>query len=335
MLVRFIVHHVYLIDWLCLFIPCLLIFVGWFMRRRHRRWAVALTAFAFLALLTYSYGRFYVSQQLVVRRVTFTSADLPEAFDGYRIVQFSDVHVGSMTGHRKDFLRRVVDSINAQRADAVVFTGDLLNSSFTEVEPHRQVLSAVKASDGVFSVLGNHDYAEYMDQSDPAAVNEQLGRSRAIHAELGWHLLCNSWYKLSRDSASIFLAGMENDGQGRFPQLGDHNMALQGLSRSDFVVMLEHDPTSWHRRLLPHTHVQLTLSGHTHGGQFAILGWSPASLRYPECGGMYYAGNRALNVSTGVGGVIPFRLGVPGEIVVITLVKGKLPNSSTPELLNY
>ena len=161
-----------------------------------------------------------------------------------------------------------------------------------------------------------------MDKSDPFAVNEQLGRSRGIHDEMGWHLLCNSWQKIRRDSAFIVIAGMENDGEGRFPKLGKHNMALQGLSRNDFIVMLEHDPTAWRRRLLPHTHVQLTLSGHTHGGQFSIFGWSPPSLRYPESGGMYYAGNRALNVSTGIGGVIPFRLGVPGEIVVITLKKG-------------
>ena len=327
MLVRFIVNHVYLIDWLCLFIPCLLIIVGWCLRRRHRRWAVGLITFSVLALLVYNYGRFYVSQQLVVRHVTFTSADLPEAFDGYRIVQFSDVHVGSLTGCRKDFLRRAVDSINAQRADAVVFTGDLLNASFHEVEPHRQLLSSIKAPDGVFSVLGNHDYAEYMDQSDPVAVSEQLGRSRAIHDELGWHLLCNSWQKIRRDSASIVISGMENDGEGRFPKLGNQNAALYGLSRSEFVVMLEHDPTSWHRRILPHTHVQLTLSGHTHGGQFNLFGWSAASLRYREHSGMYYAGSRALNVSTGLGGVIPFRLGVPGEIVVITLVKGKLNGS--------
>ena len=321
MLVRFIVHHAYLFDWLCLLVPCLLVIVGWFMRRRHRRWAVTLVTLALLALLAYLYGRCYTSQQLVVRRVTFASADLPEAFDGYRIVQFSDAHVGSMTGRREDLLRRAVDSINAQQADVVVFTGDLLNSSYKEIEPHRQLLSSIKAPDGVFSVLGNHDYAEYMDQSDPFAVNEQLGRSRAIHDELGWHLLCNSWQRIHRDSASIVIAGMENDGEGRFPQLGNHNMALLGLSRDEFVVMLEHDPTAWRRRLLPHTHVQLTLSGHTHGGQVSFLGWSPASLRYSECTGMYYVGNRALNVSTGLGGVIPFRLGVPGEIVVITLRK--------------
>ena len=320
MLIRFIVHHPCLIDWLCLLIPVLLLIVGWHLRRR--RWlSTLLSCFAVLALLTYIYGRYVGSQQLVVRRVTYASADLPEAFDGYRIVQFSDAHVGSLTGCRQTFLRRAVDSINAQQADAVVFTGDLLNVSYTEAEPYMPLLGSIKAPDGVYSVLGNHDYAEYMDQSDPVAVNEQLGASRAIHYTLGWHLLCNTWQKIQRDTAAIVIAGMENDGEGRFPQLGNHNRALQGLNRSDFVVMLEHDPSSWRRRVLPHTHVQLTLSGHTHGGQMNILGWSPASLCYREWGGMYYAGERALNVSTGLGGVIPFRLGSPGEIVVITLKK--------------
>jgi predicted MPP superfamily phosphohydrolase len=323
-MVKFIVHNVYLIDWLCLLLPCLFIIVAWFIRRRHQRWAAAIGIFSVAAMLTYVYGRYYDAMQLEVRHVEYASADLPEAFDGYRIVQFSDIHVGSMNGRRQELLRRTVDSINAQHPDAVVFTGDLLNASADEAEPHRQLLSTIKAPDGIYSVLGNHDYAEYIDKSDPAVVNEQLGRSRAIHYELGWHLLCNAWSKIRRDSASIVIAGMENDGEGRFPQLGDHNAALYGLGRDVFVVMLEHDPTSWRRRILPHTHVQLTLSGHTHGGQLNLFGWSPASLRYHEHDGMYYVGERALNVSKGVGGVIPFRLGAKGEIVVITLKSKKV-----------
>ena len=114
---------------------------------------------------------------------------------------------------------------------------------------------------------------------------------------------------------------MANDGDGRFPQLGNHNQALWGISRDEFVVMLEHDPSSWRRRILPHTHVQLTLSGHTHGGQINILGWSPARLRCRECQGLYQGGGRALYVSRGIGGVVPFRLNCPAEITVITLRK--------------
>jgi hypothetical protein len=112
---------------------------------------------------------------------------------------------------------------------------------------------------------------------------------------------------------------MENDGEGRFPQLGDIAQTLRRLKRQSFVIMLEHDPTAWKRKILPHSHAQLTLSGHTHGGQFNLFGWSPASLKYREYDGLYRAGDRMLYVTKGLGGVIPFRFGTPGEIVVITL----------------
>ena len=140
---------------------------------------------------------------------------------------------------------------------------------------------------------------------------------------MGWHLLNNSHYRIRRDSAAIYIAGMENDGEGRFPQLGDIRLALSGLNRQSCVIMLEHDRTSWRRRILPHSHCQLTLSGHTHGGQFSLFGLSPVMVNYSESAGMYYAGDRALYVSTGVGGVVPFRVGVKPEIVVITLKKKK------------
>ena len=144
-------------------------------------------------------------------------------------------------------------------------------------------------------------------------VNEQ--------EELGWRLLANSYRRIRRGHDRIYIAGMENDGEGHFPQRGNLSEALIGLNRESFVVMLEHDPTSWRRKILPHSHCQLTLSGHTHGGHLSLFGWSPAAFRYREWGGMYYAGDRAMNVSTGVGGVIPIRFCMDPEIVVITLKK--------------
>ena len=274
---------------------------------------------ALLSIVVFFLGRAGFANQLEVRHQKLSFADLPAAFDGYRIVLFSDAHVGTLNAFGQDYLRQAVDSINTQHPDLVIFAGDLLNKRYGEVEPCREVLSSVKARDGVISVLGNHDYAEYISQKDPYDVAEQLGRSVGAHAELGWHLLRNGWQPIQRDSSRIVIAGMENDGEGRFPQLGDISRTLQGVSLDDFVVMVEHDPTAWRRKILPHCHAQLTLSGHTHGGQFSLFGWSPASLVYRECEGLYQVAGRMLYVTKGLGGVIPFRLGAPGEIVVITL----------------
>ena len=319
MIARFVIHHIALLDAVCLLLPLLLVCIGWAMRRRRKCWGTCCIVVGCIAGFLYAYGRYFGSLQFEVRRVEFASNDLPEAFDGYRIVQFTDAHLGSFAGSRQAYIRRVVDSINAQHPDMVVFTGDLQNINFEEVEPHKPWLSRIEATDGVFSVLGNHDYAYYLLTDDSAAVNRQLSGSADMHQELGWTLLRNRWRRVQRDSASIVIAGMENDGEGRFPKLGDHEEALCGLDRDAFVVMLEHDPTSWQRRILPHTHAQLTLSGHTHGGQVALFGWSPVQLIYRQSSGMYYEGDRAIYVSKGLGGAIPWRVGVPGEIVVITL----------------
>lgn len=275
----------------------------------------------FTALVTVCalfYGTFVGFYQFEVRHVELHFSDLPPAFDGYRIVQWSDAHVGTLTGDREKILRRAIDNINAQEADMVVFTGDLQNKCSKEIEPHRELLSKIKARDGVFSVLGNHDYPIYLGD-DVFENYADFGRRCSVDKELGWTLLCNEHRTIRRGQDHIIIAGMENDGEGRQPQEGNIQLALWGVSRDEFVVMLEHDPRSWRRKILPHSHTQLTLSGHTHAMQFAIVGWSPVSLFYKEAWGLYRIGKRVLYVSKGLGGVIPFRLGAPGEIVVITL----------------
>ena len=291
-------------------------------RRSRRLWAAVLGLALLCCWYMFLYGSLVGVRGLAVRHVEFVSADLPAAFDGYRIVQFSDAHVGSFTGWRQPLLARAVDSINAQHADLIAFTGDLQNVSPDELQPHLKLLSTLRARDGVCSVLGNHDYAEYFQGSDfDKAAN--CGLTRTLQLEMGWRLLANSHRIIRRGGDSLVVAGMENDGEGRFPQLGRISSALYGLRRDCFVVMLEHDPTSWRRKILPHSHCQLTLSGHSHGGQFRLFGWSPASMRYAEWSGLYRAADRALYVSSGLGGVIPFRFGVTPEIVVITLKSRK------------
>lgn len=264
------------------------------------------------------YGSTFGFRKLVVRHVVYRSADLPEAFNGYKIVQFSDAHVGTYGDGSTALLAKFVDSINAQKPDVILFTGDLQNMQPKELYPVMPILSSLKAKDGVFSVLGNHDYSDYIKADAAVKVaneRELVSRER----QFGWTLLLNENKVIRRGNDSIVIAGMENDGRPPFPQKGDLKKTLAGVGKSAFVIMLEHDPTAWRRKILPESNAQLTLSGHTHAMQFSIFGFSPASFVYDEWGGMYYEGKRALNVSVGMGGFIPFRFGASNEIVVITL----------------
>lgn len=291
----------------------------WLAPRRH--WRKAAIVCSLLAWGLVFYGYFVGFSTLEVRQFEYASADLPEAFDGYRIVQFSDVHVGSYNG---SMLENAIETINAQGADAIVFTGDLENLHPDELEPQMSVLSQLHAKDGVFSVLGNHDYPTYLD-CDEATKAECVRKTKMLERKMGWQLLLNEHQTIRRDSDSIVIAGMENWGTlKRMPRLGDVKKTMEGVSPSSFVLMLQHDPTAWRKKILPECHAQLTLSGHTHGGQFSIFGWSPASFTYDVWGGSAYEGDRAIYVSTGLGALIPFRLNMPGEIVVITLKSKKV-----------
>lgn len=305
----------------CLFALCSAI--GWGVKKMIRRKAnygnIVGVVMVVLNWYVLFYGSFVGFDQITVREMTYESAELPESFDGYRIVQFSDAHVGTYIGGREHLLSAVVDTINAQSPDMVVFAGDLQNREPQEIHPFVDVLGGIKAKDGVFSVIGNHDYADYIEATpDIKAENEK--ETRELERKMGWRLLVNEHEVVRRGADSIVIAGLDNDGDGKkFPQRGDVRKALEGVSDSAFVVMAEHDPTCWRRKILPESRAQLTLSGHTHAMQFMIGNWSPASFVYKEWGGVFYEGARALIVSTGIGGFIPFRFGVPGEIVVITM----------------
>ena len=308
--------------WIAALVLALLTVGALLLCRRSRRWwlRVSCVLAVLLGWFVLLYGVFVGTRQLEVRHVEFASKDLPPSFDGYRIVQFSDAHLGTLTGWREELLVRAIDSINAQKPDLIVFTGDLQNKYPEEIEERTKLLARLKTKDGICSVLGNHDYPEYSERDEFHRAAD-FGSTCTAEKDLGWHLLDNSWHCFRRNGEAIYIAGMENDGEGRFPQLGSLSSALIGLNRQSFVIMLEHDPSSWRRKILPHSHCQLTLSGHTHGGQFSLLGLSPAMFRYREWYGMHYIGERALNVSSGLSGVVPFRFGTPPEIVVITLKK--------------
>ena len=276
--------------------------------------ALAVVAIWYVVL----YGVLIGFNKLEVNHHTYSSPDLPKAFDGYRIVLFSDAHVGTMHGSRQWLLQRAVETINAQHADLIVFTGDLQNQHPNELLEHQALLSTLKAKDGVYSVLGNHDYDRYYHITEENRPLGKFNEMLSLQKAMGWHLLLNTNRTISRGHQSITIAGMENDGNGKqFPQQGDVKRALRGAK--PFVVMLEHDPSAWRRKIVPDGRAQLTLSGHTHNTQFALFGWSPMRATGKEINGWYQEGRQSLFVTSGLGGLIPFRFGAPAEIVVITL----------------
>lgn len=298
--------------------------VGWGVRRlcHARRNYGHHVGVAFVLALWYVlfYGSTLGFSRTVVREVTFESRDLPGAFDGYRIVQFSDAHVGTYDPSRAHILQEAVQKMNGLKPDLVVFTGDIQNLLPSELYPHMLALSQLRAPDGVLSILGNHDYDIYTPSLPDSVRRANCREVVDLERHLGWTLLRNESRTIRRGQDSIVVGGMENWGSmGKGPRRGSVEKTLEGVGGGAFTVMLSHDPTAWRRLILPRSRAQLTLSGHTHAMQFELLGWNPASLIYSEWGGMFREGERAINVSTGLGGFLPFRFGVPGEIVAITL----------------
>ena len=261
------------------------------------------------------YGSTLGTKGLAVQRNDLYFANLPERFDGYRIVFFSDAHVGSFTGARRALLQRDIDSINAQRADLIAFGGDLQNIRPQEIVPVMPLLRQLRARDGVVSVLGNHDYSEYThDRPDVEAANRRLVIS--LQRRMGWKLLLNSHVVLHRGGDSIVVSGEQNFLK---PDSCDFSRTMNGVGEKAFVVMLQHDPRAWDDHIVPSHRVALTLSGHTHGGQIALFGISPVRLVYAEDDGLYQRDGSMMCVSAGIGGLVFFRFGVPPEINVITL----------------
>ena len=273
------------------------------------------------------YGVFVGFNKLEVNYQEYASPDLPKAFDGYKIVLFSDAHAGSYTERNQYVLQKAIDSINAQHPDLIVFTGDIQNTQPQDLYRHMDVLSTLRAKDGIYSVLGNHDYGDYICGNTARKV-ANCRETMSLEKQLGWTLLMNEHRYINREKSSIIIAGMENDGDGiRFPQKGDIRKTLKGVSTSlphkegagPFILMLEHDPSSWRRKIIPDGRAQLTLSGHTHKMQFSLFGWCPMTITGKEVSGWYQEGNQSLFVTAGLGGLIPFRFGATGEIVVLTL----------------
>ena len=264
------------------------------------------------------YGALFGTENFKVRETTILSKDLPQGFENYRIVQISDIHCGSWAGNPQA-LQKAVNIINAQQPDLIVFTGDLVNNIATELDEFMPVLSQLKAKDGVYSVLGNHDYAMYIRWESPEKKEENLNALKQKQADMNWNLLNNRHVKLYQNGDSIALIGVENCGRPPFPNYAKLPEAMEG-TEGMFKVLLSHDPSSWRREVLPETDIQLTLSGHTHAMQTKIFGFSPSAWVYPEYEGLYTEDGQMLYVNIGLGHLMyPLRLGAWPEITLLTL----------------
>ena len=290
------------------------------------RWAAA-CAFVVAALVfgVMWWGAIVTPASLEVREVEMAFDNLPDAFDGYRIVQWSDAHLGTYNGHTA-IVENQVNTINSLHPDMICFTGDLVSRETNEAEPYREILSRLHAPDGVFSVLGNHDYDDYVKWDDE---NAKLADRKALcdlQTGIGWRLLNDDYALIKRGSDQMVLIGTENFGDRVGEKRGSLVKAYSGLKDSNFKILLQHNPYAWRANTLTNSNIDLMLAGHTHAWQMMLkLGdwrWSPACLRYPEWGGEYSEGKQRLYVNIGTGMVgPPMRIGATPEITVITLKK--------------
>jgi len=258
-------------------------------------------------------------------RITLYFDDLPSAFDGFTITQLSDIHSGSFDNRAA--VQRGIDLARAQKSDLFVFTGDLVNNTADEIEPYVGMFGAIKAPYGQYSILGNHDYGEYIEWNSEADKAANLEKLKDQHRKLGYRLLLDENVTVTKDGQSIALIGVQNWGRG-FIQQGDLDKAVQGVNADAFKILLSHDPTHWEEKVRYHeADIRLTLSGHTHGAQFGVetagFRWSPVKYRYLDWAGLVNEGKRYLYVNRGFG-FLAFsgRLGIWPEVTVIQLKKG-------------
>ena len=279
----------------------------------------------FWATMWYGYrvGRF----QLRVQQTTYTSDKVPNAFDGYKIVHISDLHLSSMADS-PEFLLRVIDSINAQQPDVICFTGDFVGFGVEEARPFTNMLRQLQARDAVISVLGNHDFALYHHGLSDTQKEEKVEHLAAYQRDtLGWKLLRNQSFVLTRDTSILQIIGVDNascQGQGfRTIYRADLPKAMllpdSLFASSPFKILLSHDPSHWRAEVVLATDIPLTLSGHTHAGQIRIFGYPLSSLMFKDSEGWYEMDSQSLYINTGIGCTLPVRIGVPAEITVITL----------------
>lgn len=285
------------------------------------RFALGLAAIPFATAL---YGMAKTAFDYSIKKVTVKIPHLPAEFDGFTIVQISDLHTGSQASTAP--YKRAVELINEQKADVIFMTGDLVNNVADEAVGFVDVLKELKSPNGVFSTLGNHDYGDYIGWDSPAEKDANLERVKNIHAQMGWNLLNNRNARLTRGDKSIAIIGVENWGAKHgFTQYGNLHEAYKGSEDADVKLLLSHDPSHWDAQVTPvYKDIDVTFSGHTHGFQLGIeipgFKWSPSQYLYKQWGGLYTEGNQHIYVNRGLGFLgYMGRIGIPPEITVMTL----------------
>ena len=282
--------------------------------------ALGLGAIPFTALL---WGMLKGATDYQVRRVTLRFPNLPPAFDGFKVLQISDLHTGSFSSTEP--LERAVALINKQGADLVVMTGDLVNNVATEVEPHIPTLAQIKSELPIFSSLGNHDYGDYVQWESREAKRANLQRLMQNHAKIGWKLLNDESHVIERGGDRIAVLGIQNSSSHlNFHTYGNLPRAHAASGDAPFKILLSHDPSYWESHILQYPDIDLTLSGHTHGMQFGVnlpfMKWSPVQYVYKQWAGLYEQGRQKLYVNTGLGFLgYPGRVGFLPEITVFEL----------------
>lgn len=272
---------------------------------------------------TFLYGITKGKYDFKVRKKVLEFPDLPHSFSGLKIVQISDMHLGSF-GQDFSSVMKGIEIINSLEPDYIFFTGDMVNNYANETSGWKPYLSQLNAKYGKYSILGNHDYGDYSSWQSEKDKAENLSKLEEFHREINFTLLKNENVYLNIEGDKIALIGMENWGEGRFSKYGDIKKALEGIKDEDFQIMLSHDPSHWDAQVLNKTKVNLSLAGHTHGMQFGVnLGrfkYSPAQHRYPRWGGLYSENNQHLYVNRGFGFIgFPGRVGMPPEITLLEL----------------
>jgi predicted MPP superfamily phosphohydrolase len=308
-------------------VPNVLWFIGWVgckiagtvLPYKYFGFTALAIALIFWMMLAYGYyiGRWNVES----KEIEYAHKDIPAAFDGFRIVHISDLHL-STYDDSPDRLSTFIDEINRHSPDLVCFTGDMVTIGRKEAEPYTEILKKIESKHGVLSVLGNHDFMIYRFR-DNGSTDEAVEGLTAYQREvLGWNLLRNEHVVIeAEDSTRITFLGVDNanfSNQGfRTIHRGDLEKAMEGTD--GFRILLSHDPSHWMAEVVPQTDIPLTLAGHTHSAQVRIFGWTPASMTFNETAGRYDSDGQTLYVNVGLGCTAPFRIGVNPEVTVITL----------------
>jgi predicted MPP superfamily phosphohydrolase len=288
--------------------------------------AIGLAAVPFLSLI---YGMTIGKYNYKVIRQTLFFPDLPDAFDGFKITQISDIHSGSFDDENK--IRYAIDLINEQEADLLLFTGDIVNAKADEMHPWIDIFKGIKKHEyGKYSILGNHDYGSYLDWKSEKAKVDNFVAIKDLHRQIDFKLMLNENVKIKKGKDEIALIGVENWGK-HFGEFGDIDKASENVTATDFKILMSHDPSHWEYIVKRHPkNIQLTLSGHTHGMQFGIeipgyFKWSLAKYIYKQWAGLYEEFGRYVYVNRGFGfHAYPGRVGIMPEITVFELKKGNI-----------